>query len=501
MAIRVLRQFNSLGRYCYGASLMQGQQDLLGVLLTLKDTDPADVNVAFALIPLQKQGEERYIVFDGRGPSNLLAVEMLLRYDPISMGWIIAQLQNAEYLAMRTTSITQNGEIRLSPLCLLDYDEAAESPGMTAPLALEVENDRIILIYPKPVDVHAESPQVMKLEVILQHSVWDALEDTSASLEPGTIPSDLDVRSEEVFLPENAIFDPSTNKAHQTAGVRIVNRSVLAQAELSMVYADQHINLLVLCGPEHMTQVGTQMKLPEGTSHEGKQWRFWLTGWDHAWNTHRWTYAPDFGVPFPLDPATDVYRYVWPTAYVDAIAGPSIPERSTATVVVALKLGQPEQGLSQGVCLDEDGQVVQMCSAPLGERPTLCCCERTIVGVDFFKGNWRIWNWSVLERQGLGKSLSLEATCQRAFVRAEPASERFWLIEELPEGVRITRRHALTLESIAAESFLPEVELRLDPEDHPLNGYQQAGLISYQDSLLLLANSVQTDELALYQIR
>ncbi|MGH2481524.1 MAG: hypothetical protein ACRDHW_17865, partial [Ktedonobacteraceae bacterium] len=242
-------------------------------------------------------------------------------------------------------------------------------------------------------------------------------------------------------------------------------------------------------------------KLPSGTPHDGEQWRIWLTGWDRAWNTHRWTYAPDFGVPFPLDPDPDSYEYAWPTAYVDAIAGPAIPARSTATAVVAVVMGKQDEILSHTVCLDENGQVVQVCSAPLGERPNLCCCEHTIVGTDFFEGHWRIWNWLVLEHQDLGQSLPLEATCKRAFVRAEPASERFWLIEELPEGVRVTHRKALTLEKIAAEDLLQGVELIPEPIDHPLNEHQNTGLIPYQDSLLLLANNIHTDELALYQIQ
>ena len=166
MAMRVLHRFNSLGFYCYRATLVQGQHDILGVLTSLKGDSPADGNVTLVLIPLQKQMKEQCIVFNGSGPEDLWAVEMLLCYDPISMSWTIAQLQNAEYLAMRTTSITPQGAIRLSPLCLLDYDEAAETPGMTAPLALEVENNLVTLIYPKPVDVHLGSPQVDRKSVV-----------------------------------------------------------------------------------------------------------------------------------------------------------------------------------------------------------------------------------------------------------------------------------------------------------------------------------------------
>ncbi|MGH2508747.1 MAG: hypothetical protein ACRDHZ_15280, partial [Ktedonobacteraceae bacterium] len=114
MAIRTLYRFNSLGFNCYRALLVQGQHDILGVLTSLKENSHTNGNMALSLIPLQAQPKERCIVFSGRGPEDLWPMEMLLCYDPISMDWAIAQLQNDEYLAMRTTSITPNGGIKLS---------------------------------------------------------------------------------------------------------------------------------------------------------------------------------------------------------------------------------------------------------------------------------------------------------------------------------------------------------------------------------------------------
>jgi hypothetical protein len=263
-----------------------------------------------------------------------------------------------------------------------------------------------------------------------------------------------------------------------------------------MIYMDQHIRLLILCSPEHT--VKAQNDLPSGSSHDGKQWRMWFTGWDSSWSKQRWTYAPDLGVPFPIDPTG--YKYAWPAVNVIAIAGPPIASHAAASVVVAFAIDIQEEIVSHAACLDENGDIIQVCSAPLGLRPGLCCCGNMIVGVDLFEGIWRLWNWDVLQQQQFNKSASLEATCKRAFVHAEPNADQFWLIEELPEGVRVTHRDALTLEEIAPEVYLPDMSLRPEPEEHPLNGYHSVGLIPYEDSLLLLVNNIHSGELVLYQI-
>ena len=261
--------------------------------------------------------------------------------------------------------------------------------------------------------------------------------------------------AKEVLLPDNAFFDPSTNNAQQTSGIHIVDQTVLAEAELSMIYMDQHIHLLVLCSPEHT--VKAQEELPSGSPHEGKQWRIWFTGWDSSWRKQNWTYAPDLGVPFPIDPAG--YKYAWPAAYVAAIAGPPIVAHPAASVVVAFAIDMQPERLSHAACLAADGSVVQVCTTPLGLRLGLCCCEDIVVGVDLLEGNWRLWNWAVLQQQQFHRSVSLDTTCQRAFVHAEPVSERFWLIEELPEGVRVTHRNALTLEEVTPEVYLQGMRL------------------------------------------
>jgi hypothetical protein len=498
MDLQLLHRFNSLAHYCYTTALVRGEHDILGVLMTIQGDDVSEGNVALALINLQSRASEQIIVFDGTGPESMFAVAMLLQYDPLSTRWVMAQLQSSEYMAMRTLTSAPNGEIHVSPLCLLDYDDAAETPGMNPPLALAVHDGTYSFIYPKPFDVHLTSPHIVKTDVTLQQAIWDDLKDDAIFTNIESADAHLPSASQGVFLPDNAFFDPSTSNAHQTVGVHIADQTVLAEAELSMIYMDQHIHLLVLCSPEHTVKV--QKEPPSGEPHEGKQWRLWFTGWDNSWSKQHWTYAPDLGVPFPIDPAG--YKYAWPAAYVAAIAGPtiSLPSASAASVAVAFAIDMQKEIFSHAACLDENGNVVQICNAPVGLRPDLCCCGKMVVGVDLFGGNWRLWNWDVFQSQQFHRSIVLETSCQRAFIHAEFASERFWLVEELPERVRVTRRDALTLEKIASEVYLPGMCLGAEPQEHPLNGYHSVGLVPYEDSLLLLVNTIDSGELHLYQV-
>jgi hypothetical protein len=156
--------------------------------------------------------------------------------------------------------------------------------------------------------------------------------------------------------------------------------------------------------------------------------------------------------------------------------------------------------LSHAVCLDHDGQVVQVGRSPLGLRPCICLSGQAVVGVDRFEGGWRLWNWFVLRQGTLDTVISLDASCTRAFVHAEPSSARFWLVEELRDGVRVSQRDTSTLGEIATAAFLPGVHLHQDRAGlRPLDGHRDVGVMPYQDSLLLLVKD-ENEALALYQL-
>jgi hypothetical protein len=408
---------------------------------------------------------------------------------------VIAQLQNEDYIAMRTLSCTENGEITLSPLCLLDADEAAESSGLNEILDVQINHENYSFLYPKPFDVHLTAPQITRLDVTLQHPAWRELEDPHVDISAGTETSStsypLPEHAERIVLPEGVYFDPRTIGAHITSVAHVTIHEDLAEAERSMIYTDARFHLLVLCSPEGL--VKAQMDLP---SHQQRQWRVWLTGWDNTWSTQHWTYAPDLGVP--SDP--EHFYWPWPTVHMAVIAGPPSPAHASGTIVAAIAMLKEEEALSHGVCLDEQGQVVQVCTSPLGLCPSLCCCAQLVVGVDRLEGRWRLWNWPVFRQQKLQTLLTLEASCQRAFVYAEPASGYFWLIEERQEGVSVSYRDASTLEEQVPATDLPGVHLFPGPgEDDTLDPSRYSGILPYRDTLLLLAESPE-GELVLYQI-
>ena len=123
-----------------------------------------------------------------------------------------------------------------------------------------------------------------------------------------------------------------------------------------------------------------------------------------------------------------------------------------------------------------------------------------VVGVDRQEDGWRLWNWQVPQSTHLQKTLPLDPLCQRSYVHAEDESSWFWLVEELPSGVRVSRRDAASLADVADAVWLPQVKLLgTQAELRPLNGYHDKGIIPFNGELLLLVED-QQGELVLYQV-
>ncbi len=293
------------------------------------------------------------------------------------------------------------------------------------------------------------------------------------------------------------------------------------------------------------------------------QWHVWLTGWDRDTLNYRWAYTPDIGLPFDdvLSQGDDPH---WPAAYVAALAGPDTTNQQT-TFVAVVALSQLEQDVyvsreregddrddgaeddangkslfdndndnddevedtnedddevveirwgkpygpiqSCGVCLTHDGQVVQKAVGSFGLRPSLYRCGELIIGVDEPAEGWRLWNWAAAQENHLRTTLTLDPSCRHAFVCAEAESTTFWLIEETPEGVRISKRDAVTLLEVTEVELLSGARLLVESPDllyplreRPLNPQRNPGLIPYQETLLVLVMS-ERDEMELYQVQ
>jgi hypothetical protein len=490
MHSHVIKQFQTPAYHCYGFSLTQGQQDILGVLYisTLQD-HPTEYHLSLALINVQNQACESIVIFTAKGPGNNVMSDMLLGYDAPQNRWVIMQLQGDDYLAFRSLTVRDDGSLRLSPLCLLDQGESEW--GLNPLLGLEITDGTYGFLYHKPAFEHMTAALVSKLDVVLQPSVWDELEEEVVSYwsSYGSTPQ---IPIQE-YLPEKAHYIDG----NQTTALKIVSKANIAEAENALTYTDLPVRIAVLCSPETWVEprMGPLVPLPP----EEEQWRVWLTGWDRGWTSAQWIYAADIGLP--IDPTVPSWHApLAPTVHVAVIAGPSSPAHASGTIVAAIAMLKEDEVLSHGVCLDEQGQVVQVCTSPLGLRPSLCCCAQMVVGVDQLEGRWRLWNWSVFRQQKVQALVTLDASCQRAYVHAEPASGYFWLIEERQDGVCVSYRDASTLEEQAPATELPSVRLLPDQEEYrTLNGYRDMGILPYRDTLLLLAQSPE-GELVLYQV-
>jgi hypothetical protein len=160
---------------------------------------------------------------------------------------------------------------------------------------------------------------------------------------------------------------------------------------------------------------------------------------------------------------------------------------------------------SCGVCLDHHGHLLQEHAGLLGLRPSLCRCGDLVIGTDRVVESWRLWNWAAAQEANPYTVLSLDPLCQRSYVSAQEGADWFWLIEELPKAVRVSKWEASSLTQMAAIGelagyhLLPNRDYALYPPNaRPLEEHRNLGLIPYQNTLLLLVLNTQ-GEMELYQ--
>ncbi len=85
-------------------------------------------------------------------------------------------------------------------------------------------------------------------------------------------------------------------------------------------------------------------------------------------------------------------------------------------------------------------------------------------------------------------------------MHAEEKYSWFWLVEELPSGVRVSRRDVASLTTVADVVWLAGVKLlETQTELRPLNGYSSKGIIPLNGELLLVVADKQ-EELLLYRV-
>ena len=511
MRIDLLHHFAMISTYCLDTYLREEQ---LGILSRgiLPGAPPYTFLTSLAVVDVLQRKWQYSITYDGHGPETEATWTALLRYDSSQKRWVIGSLQGLSYSALRTVIVGTDGSLTPSPLCLLDNNESHDE-GFHPLLDLEITEQAYRLFYHKPSqEEHRTAAVVIKQDIALYQPGWNALADHAAVIQSSdngkgiselitwqewqTALKQQSPGSKKTLLPVQTSLDPGRFNARQAAEIEIASQTDVAEAESAMTIADQQTRLLVLCCPETWVWPNEGSRSDAEIEQTGEQWRIWLTGWERSAMTSKWTYSPDIGLP--TDPSVPDYEHPkLPTVEVAAIPGPATIGKQP-TFVATMAMQGADELLSHGVCLTSEGEVVQVCRAALGRAPSLCLCQQTIVGVDRLAGGWRLWNWLVLDESTLRITLALDATCRRASVRAQPNAERFWLIEELPAGVRVSQRDAQTLAEVTPAELIPETQLLAEQADRPLEPQRNVGLLPYQDTLLLLLAGKQ-EELLLYQ--
>ncbi len=248
-------------------------------------------------------------------------------------------------------------------------------------------------------------------------------------------------------------------------------------------------------------------------------WRFWVAGGNLPLSVPTWEYRLDIGIPADSDP----YAYFDEDVIVGSviIAGPRWTQKSQdeqQTVVFAANLikkeaiGLPDEqarSLRGGelICLCQDGQVVQECKEEIVEQVELCLVGNTVIGVDRIQRRWRLWRWEPLAGKEQFSTIQwLDESVVHAHVvtnheNSDPEGTQFWLVEERPEGLKVSRCDGQTLEEVEEPLLLQHYSLPYSLErsighwDWPV----KKGLIGHEDALLLIAAD-EENRMVLYRI-
>jgi hypothetical protein len=502
MQAEIIHRFQALATYCYDMYLAEDTAQLGIVYRSSPLAAPDENGMYLALFDLARQECTTLVAWSATGPGprdeKYVVSDVLLRYDAERKRWVIAQLHNGHYVALRTLAIEAPDQPVLSPLCLVDQEEDFER-GFNPLLDLQMTKNTYRLFVHKASPGHMSAPGVNRVEIALGGPAWSALREPWVDVVTGKEPPPFPPHNEQVVVPEEATFDPYLPDASWNSAARLVENEQLATAENAMMFRSSSADYLVLASPQQWVSARNwQFSLPD---NEAGEWKTWITHWNEQWTELRWDFASQ--IALPGEEALPAYEYpTWPLIHVALCAGPA-RDGTTLAAIVSMRNEEDEQLLSQGVFLEQaTGKLLQSCQAPFGLYPSLCCCGETLVGVDLFNGEWRVWQWPVLQQADLARQKTLATSCTSAYVYRMPANEEeFWLLEDRTEGTVISRYDARTLHETAPALLLPAVHmLYTQQEERPLNGYRSPGLVAYGDCFLLLLRAAD-DEMLFYQVR
>ncbi|HLG74957.1 MAG TPA: hypothetical protein VKX46_01010, partial [Ktedonobacteraceae bacterium] len=495
MDAQFLHRFVARPSFFLNVCLIEGEPDTLGVLYKYIPADAPQHTylTSFAILDIQQRISLASVTFNEHGPQHEPLSDALLCYDVAQKRWSIAERLGWEYIVLRTIHADDQNGLVLSPACLLDRDQFSDS-GFPPLLDLECTDNSYRLLYHKPSEKEHRTAAIVIKQDLSFLAGWNRLKARVSAVsmgevtalswqqwlelsrQPQTSRASFDVL-DSVLIPRQVSVDAGTTDVRQTQKLELVNRAEIAETENAMTLADRQTRLLILCSPETWVQPNDHPRTPAEIAQTGEQWRVWLTGWTRADLKYKWSYGANIGLP--VDPDVPDYETPKPPAVeIAAIAGPETSGHQP-TFVATIAMQGTEELFSQGVCLTHEGQVVQICDAALGRAPSLCLCQQVVIGVDRLTSGWRLWRWSVLDNSSLRNSLTLDPTCQRASVHAQADTNRFWLVEELPNGVRVSLRDAHTLAEVESPIFIRDVKLVEGSVDVPLEPHRSRGILPY----------------------
>ena len=139
----------------------------------------------------------------------------------------------------------------------------------------------------------------------------------------------------------------------------------------------------------------------------------------------------------------------------------------------------------------------------MGLRLQLCQVGPVVVGVDLFKGRWRLWAWHPQQNLALQQVVELDQSLLRAHVlRGEnEASQTFWLLEEFGNGIKIS--HATTAffqETVSTTWLFNRHLLKSQNGCGSLNWHEEIDAWVEGKTLFLLCLD-EKQRLSLYQIK
>ncbi|HVB23496.1 MAG TPA: hypothetical protein VNG51_16275 [Ktedonobacteraceae bacterium] len=401
--------------------------------------------------------------------------ELHLTFDSVTQNWVLGdvELQTASFDYHAVLRVVRDEPDNQGLFFASLFDEAPNDDATTGPLFdLFVEGNRYMFLLRKTATMERDTPQVLCGSV------------------------NVDLRQKEL--------------------------TSLLYAESAAVRRQERRVLVVALKPQR-SQWATQRQRGYDS------WGFVLSICDPLYQEKPWSEALPLSLPIPVGVTSILNQgigndFEWLGVNAAAIIGPAFPGTTNPTwcagmtMMDVFRLERGGMGhssvqasliprsVSALLYLDTTGNILQTCLNPLGLRVQLARVDEMIVGVDLSSGRWRLWNWAPIQETTWRVVLLLDPLVTRAHVVTAGEQEQdglqctFWLIEELEQMLRISKRDVFTLKEVDTPALIPHVHL-VEPQlgAGALDWPTEIDACVYQGKLLI-SGVDESQHLVLYQV-